>query len=540
MTPRLRYVAAGASLLFAIDRAAAEDFVSNLQAMAVGQESAPWGHWGPDAQKYSSWTSHSNRLIPIYVFGGDLRGVAGEHSIYRDAQKLEQLYGRLPSETVNPQAEYFDQTDVYRLQKLAAEAGKKHIVLIVFDGMDWQTTWAAATYRAGHVAYREGRGTGLYFQDYRGTATDFGYFVTAPNSGAARLDVDAQRVVRHSRQLGGYNADLGGSAPWSEAADPQYPIGRSEKLRHMYTDSASSATSMTSGVKTYNDAINVDHDGRPCTPIARELQAAGYAVGVVTSVPISHATPGCAYANNVGRDDYQDITRDLLGLPSASHEQPLPGVDVLLGAGWGEESTSDRGQGENFVAGNRYLAAADFARADVENGGPYVVVQREPGADGAAALKEAAESAKQHQKRLVGFFGVQGGHLPFQTADGAYDPTRSVGGDAETYSKADVRENPTLADMAETALDVLSARSDRFWLMIEAGDVDWANHQNNIDNSIGAVQSGDDAFRKVTEWMERNDAWGDSLVLVTADHGHYLVLSRPEMLAQGRANDDAP
>jgi alkaline phosphatase len=40
--------------------------------------------------------------------------------------------------------------------------------------------------------------------------------------------------------------------------------------------------------------------------------------------------------------------------------------------------------------------------------------------------------------------------------------------------------------------------------------------------------------------MERNHAWDDSLVLVTADHGHYLVLSRPEMLAQARANDDAP
>lgn len=539
MTLKLRCLAA-ALLLFATHRVVAADHVADLQAMAVAQESAPWGHWGPDVKRYSSWTSHSNRLIPIYVFGGELHAVAGEQSVYRDARKLQQLYGRLPSETVNPQAEYFDQTDVYRLQKLAAEAGKKYIVLIIFDGMDWQTTWAAATYRAGRVAYRAGRGTGLSFQDYRGTATDFGYFVTAPNSGAARPDVDAQRVVRHSRQLGGYNADLGGSAPWSEPADPEYPIGRSQEVLHMYTDSAASATSMTAGVKTFNDAINVDHDGRPCTPIARDLQAKGYAVGVVTSVPISHATPACAYANSVSRDDYQDITRDLLGLPSISHETPLPGVDVLLGAGWGEESANDRGQGENFVPGNRYLAAGNLARANVENGGPYVFVQRQSGADGAAALKRAAATAEQQEKRLFGFFGVKGGHLPFQTADGAFDPTRSVRGDAEVYSAADVRENPTLADMTEAALDVLRARSDRFWLMIEAGDVDWANHQNNIDNAIGAVLSGDDAFRKVTEWMERSRAWDDSLVLVTADHGHYLVLSRPEMLVQDRANDDAP
>ena len=29
----------------------------------------------------------------------------------------------------------------------------------------WWTTWAAANYKAGKVAYREGRGTGLHFQD---------------------------------------------------------------------------------------------------------------------------------------------------------------------------------------------------------------------------------------------------------------------------------------------------------------------------------------------------------------------------------------
>ena len=38
--------------------------------------------------------------------------------------------------------------------------------------------------------------------------------------------------------------------------------------------------------------------------------------------------------------------------------------------------------------------------------------------------------------------------------------------------------------------------------MVEAGDVDWANHDNNLDNSIGAVNSGDDALRAVTDWVE--------------------------------------
>jgi alkaline phosphatase len=136
----------------------------------------------------------------------------------------------------------------------------------------------------------------------------------------------------------------------------------------------------------------------------------------------------------------------------------------------------------------------------------------------------AAKRAYQGGNRLLGFFGVAGGHLPFQTADGNYDPFR------KEYEPGDIEENPKLADFARAALGILSRNPKGFWLMIEAGDVDWANHDNNIDNSIGAVLSGDDAFRMVTSWVEKQKAWNDTVVIVTADHGHFLVLNDPEVL----------
>jgi alkaline phosphatase len=77
---------------------------------------------------------------------------------------------------------------------------------------------------------------------------------------------------------------------------------------------------------------------------------------------------------------------------------------------------------------------------------------------------------------------------------------------------------------------VLADRGERFWLMIEAGDVDWASHANNIDNSVGAVVSGDEAFRAVTDWIERHGGWDNTAVILTADHGHYLVIDKPERL----------
>lgn len=476
--------------------------------------------------------SHSNRLIPIYSFGVDLASVSGSNSAYRDETRIRRLYGFVPDDTLNPAADYFDQTDVYRLQKAAAEGGKQCIVLFIFDGMDWPTTLAAATYKNGRVAYHEGRGTGLHFQDYQGVASDFGYFVTSPNNSGTNVDVNGQKVKNPGGVLhGGYSARIGGSTPWTKPIDAEYLIGKGQILSHAYPDSASTATAINTGTKTYNDAINVDPNGVQLETVARQLQAKGFAIGVVTSVPVSHATPACTYANNVHRSDYQDLSRDLLGLPSIAHPSPLLGVDVLLGAGWGEIQEKDGAQGKNFVPGNRYLTASDLQAVDASNGGQYVVAQRTPGKSGALILADEAREAAVQRRRLLGFFGAAGGHLPFATADGGYDPTYSVKLAAEKYTSADLEENPNLSQMATAALDVLSARSDKIWLMVEVGDVDWANHTNNIDNSIGAVLVGDAAFQAVAQWIEKNVGWEKSAILLTADHGHYLVLDHPEALA---------
>jgi len=513
----------------------AADRIAELQTAAANTGLSEWGHWGPNPEKYSSWTSHSNRLIPVYTFGIDLKSLAGENSLYRDEAAIRNLYGYLPEKTLNPDAQYFDQTDIYRLQQKAVAAGKKRVILFVFDGMDWQTTRNAAIARQGKVSYHEGRGEGLGFLDHRGATTDFGYFVTSPHNDGTNVNVDEQTVKNPGGKVrGGYDAALCGKFPWGTITDADYPIGKSKTTKHAYTDSASSATSLTSGIKTYNAAINVDAAGVGVLPIARTLQDDGFAVGVVTSVPISHATPGCAYANNIHRNDYQDITRDLIGRPSVFNPDGLPGVDVLIGGGWGIDTDKDGAQGKNFVPGNKYITAADLAAINVDNKGRYAVAQRTSGKSGADVLNAAVAEAKEHNHRLFGYFGVETGHLPFRTADGKFDPVVSAGSSgpkqAEVYSEADLRENVELKDMALAAVEVLESRSDRWWLMVEAGDVDWANHSNSIDNSIGAVHSGDAAFQSVVTWIEQNGGWEDTALILTADHGHYFHLVRPDAL----------
>lgn len=523
--------------------ATAADPIRDLQTQAIENKRAEFAHWGTTPDNYMQWGSHSNRLIPVYAFGTkdagegiDLKGYFGAASPYRSEELVQKLYHRVPLGTVNPEAMAMDQTNVADIQRYALVAGKKHIILVVFDGMDWQTTWAAGIYNKKSVAYQDGRGTGLHFLDYTaGGTTQYGYMVTSPYSDNLDVDTNLQTVkVPEKLYYGGYSLALGGQFPWSTPSEVEYPIGTAsdDLYSHTYTDSSSSATSMTAGIKTYNSAVNVDHEGRQVETVAHLAQRQGYRVGVVTSVPISHATPAAAYAHNVHRDDYQDLTRDMLGIKSISHpDEPLPGVDVLMGAGWGESRPKDAKQGDNFVPGNAYLADADFMAIDARMGGRYVVAQREAGVSGAEALAGATDQAIESGKRLFAYYGVKGGHMPFRTADGDYNPTIGRGKDAEKYTDADVRENPILADFTAQTLRYLSQDDKPFWLMVEAGDVDWANHDNNIDNSIGAVISGDMAVKTITDWVDANSNWKETVLIVTADHGHYLVIDKPEALA---------
>ena len=105
-------------------RVGGADHVRELQTKAWESGRATWGHWGTNPEKYATWANHSNRLIPVYTFGIELGSVNGRNSVYRNEKRLAELYGQTPAETHTPDATWFDQTDVLRLQMEAAEAAR--------------------------------------------------------------------------------------------------------------------------------------------------------------------------------------------------------------------------------------------------------------------------------------------------------------------------------------------------------------------------------------------------------------------------------
>jgi alkaline phosphatase len=544
--------------------AAAQDRLKDIQAEAVRTkaEKLPRAyHFGSQGAGgvFSNHASHSNRLIPVYTFGRkvDLGAVTGANSLYRDPAKVKALYGFLPQRTVNPEADYADQSDLYRVQNDAVAKGVKSLFVVWFDGMDWDTTRAAAIAKSGKI-YHEGKGSGLIFQDYdaEGSAR-FGFYVTAPTHDKNTPDLDAQTVEIPKNSLaGGYDASIAGPNPWtlgplgpkapgylkgqSANEDDRKGVNAAGGILHAYTDSSTSAGEFATGAKAYNNGINVTDDGRFVPTLFNQLQAQGWKVGTVTSVPFDHASPAAMYAHNVHRDDYQDLARDMLGLPSITQldgrEPAHPGLDVVIGTGFGQKGKAGdmaKQQGKNAIEGNAFLTDADKAAIAVENGGKYVVVQSNPKVNGAVALLETASRAAAEDRRLFGFFGKESfNHLPYRTADGGYDPAPGLNGKAEKYTADDLLETPKLVDATNAALTVLANKPGKpFALFVEAGDVDFGLHDNNLDNAIGAVISGDEAIRAIIAWVEKNSNWDDSALIVTADHGHYLVVDQPERIA---------
>ncbi len=90
-----------------------------------------------------------------------------------------------------------------------------------------------------------------------------------------------------------------------------------------FTDSAASATAISTGYKTNNGCIGVDPDGNELETICEFAQKLGLKTGLVDRHYVCHATPAGMVAHNASRDNYQQILREML----------KSGVNVMFGGG---------------------------------------------------------------------------------------------------------------------------------------------------------------------------------------------------------------
>ncbi|MHB1035299.1 MAG: alkaline phosphatase [Pirellulales bacterium] len=287
------------------------------------------------------------------------------------------------------------------------------------------------------------------------------------------------------------------------------------------TDSASAATAMATGSKTDDGNIawkSGDPDDGALTTIAELLrEKKGFSIGIVSTVPFSHATPAAFASHNKSRGNTVQIdakTGEDAGIAHEIIAKTKP--EVVIGGGHPNYYSAK--PSDKFT----YISAPDYAALTSGTAG-YVYVGRVAGQDGAASLAAVAAKVDPTKGgRLFGLFGGEGGNFEFPVpADRPGSPAVRRGS----------KENPTLADAVRASLGVLAKDRDGFFALFEQGDIDWANHENNYKNMVGAMWGLDQAVRAAEAFVDQpNDPidWSNTLVIVTADHSNsYLRAVKP-------------
>lgn len=231
------------------------------------------------------------------------------------------------------------------------------------------------------------------------------------------------------------------------------------------TDSAAAGTALSTGSKTRNSMLGMNADTVAVTSVARELKDDGWGVGVVTTVAPDDATPGAFYAHVPSRSMYYEI-----GCQAAAS-----GYDFIAGADLrGYKDKSDKPTDLVDV----------LAQNDVR------ILRGPAGADSVSIVSDK-------KIMLLG-------------PDGCYP--WNVG-----YTIDSVPGALTLPVMTEACLSHLMKNApDKFFMMVEGGNIDHALHGNDGAAAIKEILNFDQAIQVAYRFYQEHPS--QTLIIVTADH----------------------
>lgn len=286
-----------------------------------------------------------------------------------------------------------------------------------------------------------------------------------------------------------------------------YSLDKKTHKPNYVTDSAASATAWATGTKTYNGAIGVDVNGTDQVTLLELAKAAGKATGNVSTAELQDATPAALMAHVTSRKCYgPEKTTGLCpgnaleqgGKGSISEQLLQTRPDVTLGGG--AKSFAERAKAGDYQG--------KTLREQAEVRGFQLV-------DNLAALN-AVQQANQ-QTPLLGLFSE--GNMPVRWQG----PKASYHGNLDKpvvtceVNKDRPASMPTLAQMTQKAIDLLSHNSHGFFLQVEGASIDKQDHAANPCGQIGETVDLDEAVQVALAYAREH---GDTLVGVTADHAH--------------------
>lgn len=302
----------------------------------------------------------------------------------------------------------------------------KYVFIFIGDGMSYPQFQAAA--------------------DYLGAMEDDDYLLTAPS-----LNDNQGAILDGPKNLNFMAFEAAGSASTYDS-------------NSFAPDSASTATSMATGYKTYSGSINVDETATKTYETITEQvhEQLGMKVGIISSVNINHATPAAFYAHQSSRNNYYEIGLEMID----------SGFEYFAGGGLKKTTGNDNDQTDLYA------------------------LAEEAGYRIALTAADAEQLTSSDEKVII---------IDEYLADS----------DAMAYELDRTDDMWSLADYVEKGIEVLDNESG-FFMMIEGGKIDWACHANDaastIQDTIALADSVQVAIDFATEHPD------ETLIIVTGDH----------------------
>ncbi|MEB7555051.1 alkaline phosphatase [Kluyvera cryocrescens] len=299
-----------------------------------------------------------------------------------------------------------------------------------------------------------------------------------------------------------------------------YALNKKTGKPDYVTDSAASATAWSTGVKTYNGALGVDIHEKDHQTILELAKSAGLATGNVSTAELQDATPAALISHVTSRKCYgPSVTAEKCptnalekgGKGSITEQLLNARADVTLGGGaktFAETATAGEWQGKTL-------------REQAQARGYQLVND---------ATSLAASSQANQDKPLLGLFSE--GNMPVRWEGPKATYHGNIDKAAVTCTPNPKRDSsvPTLAQMTDKAISLLSSNEKGFFLQVEGASIDKQDHAANPCGQIGETVDLDEAVQKALEFAKKE---GNTLVIVTADHAHSSQIIPPETKAPG-------
>lgn len=250
------------------------------------------------------------------------------------------------------------------------------------------------------------------------------------------------------------------------------------------TDSAAAGTALSTGYKTKNGMLGMGPDTTNVYSVALDLQKLGYGIGIATSVAPDDATPGAFYAHVPNRAMSEQIDRQMAQC------------------------------GYQFVAGAQLRGTADKDGKD--NG----------------VLDLFRQNKVQIVRGPEGIKDIDSERVVLLSTEGIGD-SGNIG-----YTIDSIPGALNLPIIARTCLAQLEKTSpDKFFMMIEGGNIDHALHGNDGGSAIKEILNFNEALAVAFDFYEKHP--DETLIVVTADHDTGgMSMIKPSKHGAGLSNID--